>query len=536
MQKAVIYPRYSSGAQKDVSIDQQVRACREFAERQGLEVVGIYEDRALTGTSDKRPGFQRMIADSAKGEWDYVIVYSLDRFARDRYDSAVYKRKLKDNGVRVLSAMENLTDDPTGILLESVLEGLAEYYSKELAQKTQRGMIDNAEKCMVNGPIPAGFEKASDGRYAIYEPEAVVIREIFHRVNDGDSVSEIIADLDAREIRTRKGTPWTRNIIYRALSNERYAGVYKYGDIRIENGIPAIVNRDLFDSVQLILENKPNPRRQLNSPKRRRNANGLYLLTGKIYCGECGSAMVGVSGKSKTGSVYYYYTCKKQKAHECNKAPLRRDQIEYEIANAIKTKVLNDETIRAIADAAIAHQKKSDGHLELEGLKNQLAETRRSLKNIMTAIENGVFTGTIQKRLLDLEEEEKRLSARVSILDTQLAHLPTRDDVIALLSIYQDGNAEDKNYQQMLLDTFLRAVYVYDDHFDLVISLGDKSKTETIPFAPELSKTLSDGLKSSYSCLDGSPIDTIRTTHATIIVYNDLFAMRIACVGEKIHT
>ena len=534
MQEAVIYARYSSGAQKDVSIDQQVRACQEFAERNGLKIVGIYEDRALTGTNDHRPGFQRMIADASKGEWQYVLVYALDRFARNRYDSAVNKQKLKEHGVRVLSAMENITDDPAGVLLESVLEGMAEYYSKELAQKTQRGMIDNAEKCMVNGPIPAGFEKAPDGRYAIYEPEAVVIREIFHRVNDGDSVSEIISDLDAREIRTKKGTPWTRNIIYRSLSNERYAGVYKYGEIRIENGIPAIVNRDLFDSVQLILESKPNPRRQLNSPKRRRNANGLYLLTGKIYCGECGSAMVGVSGKSKTGSVYYYYTCKKQKAHECDKAPLRRDQIEYEITNAIKTRILSDETIWAIADAAIAHQKKSDGHLELEGLKNQLSETRRSLKNIMTAIENGVFTGTVQKRLLDLEEEEKRLSARVSILDTQLANLPTRDDIIALLTLYQGGSAEDKNYQQMLLDTFLRAVYVYDDHFDLVITLGDKSKTETIPLGPELSQALSDGLKSSYNCPDGSPIDTIRTQNAIIIVVDGLFAMRLGYVGREI--
>lgn len=534
MQRTVIYARYSSGAQKDVSIDQQTRACRDFAERQGLEVVGVYEDRALTGTNDHRPGFQRMLLDSAKGGWDYVLVYTLDRFARNRYDSAVNKQKLKEYGVRVLSAMENITDDPAGILLESVLEGMAEYYSKELAQKTQRGMIDNAEKCMVNGPLPAGYEKGPDGKYAIYEPEAAVIREVFHRTFDGETIADIIEDLKEKDIRTRKGGYYTRNILYRALSNERYAGVYKYGSIRIEGGIPAIVNRDLFDAVQLLLENKPNPRRELNSPKRRRNANGVYLLTGKLFCGKCGSAMVGVSGKSKTGAIHYYYTCKKQKAHECDKAALRRDQIEYQITLALKENVLSDEAIVAIADSVIAHQEKTDGHLELEGLQAQLAETRRSIKNIMSAIEQGIFTPTIQKRLLDLEEDEKRIAARVSILGTQLQDQPTRDDIIALLSLYQDGNPEDKNYQQNILDTFLHAAYVYDDHFDIVFTLGDKSHKTTIPLVSELSGTIAECLESSYKPPSGSPIDTIRTQNAIIIVVDGLFAMRLGYVGREI--
>ena len=137
--KAVIYARYSSHSQRDVSIDQQIRACKLFAERQSIEVVEIYDDRATTGTNDRRPAFQRMIKDADRADWQFVIVYSLDRFARDRYDSAVYKRRLKECGVKVLSAMENISDDPTGILMESLLEGLAEYYSKELSRKIRRG-------------------------------------------------------------------------------------------------------------------------------------------------------------------------------------------------------------------------------------------------------------------------------------------------------------------------------------------------------------------------------------------------------------
>lgn len=154
----------------------------------------------------------------------------------------------------------------------------------------------------------------------------------------------------------------------------------------------------------------------------------------------------------------------------------------------------------------------------------------------MSAIEQGVFTPTVQKRLMDLEEDEKRIAARVSILDTQLQQQPTRDDIIALLSLYQDGNPEDKNYQESILDTFLRAAYVYDDHFDLVFSLGDKSHTQTVPIPSDLSQTLSETIKSSYSGSDGSPIGHIRTRRAEIVMIFDLFALRCAYGGKEIHT
>ena len=532
MQRAVIYPRYSSGAQKDVSIDQQVRAAREFADRQGLEIVGIYEDRALTGTNDKRPGFQRMIADSAKGEWEYVIVYTLDRFARDRYDSAVYKRKLKENGVRVLSVMENLTDDPTGVLLESVLEGLAEYYSKELAQKINRGLKDNAEKCMVNGPIPVGFIKGPDGRYAIYEPEAVVIREVFQRFHDGETLTAIMADLNTRDLRTRKGGPWSRSVINRALTNERYAGTYIHGSIRVENGIPPIVSRDLFDAVQVRLATKPNPRNASMQPARRRNENGVYLLTGKLFCGHCESPMVGVSGRGKSGAMHFYYACKKQRVHTCTKSPIRRDVLEQEITQALQTRIFNDETIAAIADAVIAHQAKSDRSLELDSLTAQLTETSRSIRNIMSAIESGIFTPTIQQRLLDLEDDQRHLKTRIAALRAQLGELPTREDIIALLSLYQDGDPSDKDYQQVVLDTFLRAVYVYDDHFDIVFTPGAQTRKDSIPLA----STIDAALSGSYNVTDGPPFATIRTPAVQIITFLDEFAFRCPMVYRKNHT
>ena len=158
--KAVIYARYSSHSQRDVSIDQQLKACRLFAERQGIEIASVYEDRATTGTNDQRPAFQKMMKDAVKGHWDYVVVYTLDRFSRNRYDSAVNKRTLKSYGIKVLSAMENISDDPTGILMESMLEGLAEYYSAELSEKVLKIMMTIPN--IIDPSVPIGKDDSEN--------------------------------------------------------------------------------------------------------------------------------------------------------------------------------------------------------------------------------------------------------------------------------------------------------------------------------------------------------------------------------------
>lgn len=137
---AVIYARYSSHGQTEQSIEGQLRDNYAWAKQQGVIVVGEYIDRALTGTKDQRPDFQRMIADAAKKQFELVIVWKLDRFARNRYDSAIYKAKLKKYGVKVVSVKENITDSPEGIILEGLLESMAEYYSANLSQNVRRGL------------------------------------------------------------------------------------------------------------------------------------------------------------------------------------------------------------------------------------------------------------------------------------------------------------------------------------------------------------------------------------------------------------
>ncbi len=483
--QGVIYARYSSHSQRDVSIEQQVRACKQFAERHGVEVVKIYEDRALTGTSDKRPGFQQMIQDAKRGGWNYVIVYTLDRFARDRYDSAVYKRQLKTLGVKVLSAMENISDDPTGILMESMLEGLAEYYSKELSRKVLRGHEDNARKCMVNGFLPLGYVKGPDSRYQVSEPEAEIVREIFLRVKDREPLHQIIADLNERGITTKTGKAWNRSSFNRLLSNERYTGVYIYRDIRIPGGVPQIVSQELFDTVQCILHLKPNARRDPSgsAPQKRRQENGVYLLTGKLFCGHCKSPMIGVSGTSKSSALHYYYTCKNRwSGHGCTKKNVRRDDMERFVATALHDTMLTDEAIQALATAAIDYQNRCVTNNELESLKNQLADVNRSLDNLVNAIAAGVFSATMQSRLTELEAQKRDLGRLITAAEAEAEEALTREEIIATLELFQHGDVNDKDYQEALIDTFLVAAYVYDDRVKFVFNLGGSKKEVEVPF------------------------------------------------------
>ena len=501
--EGVIYARYSSHSQRDVSIEQQVQACRIFAKHQGIRIAHVYEDRALTGTSDKRPGFQQMIQDAKKRQWTYVIVYTLDRFARDRYDSAVYKRQLKNCGIKVLSAMENISDDPTGILMESLLEGLAEYYSKELSRKVKRGHDDNAQKCLVNGALPLGYIKGEDCRYKIHEPEAEIVREIFRRVKDGEKHSEIIADLNRRSITTKTGKPWKRSSFNGLLSNERYAGVYIYKDFRKPGGIPAIVSQELFDSVQCLLHLKPNARRDPTgrTPQKRRRENGVYLLTGKLFCGHCKSPMIGVSGTSHTSTPHFYYTCKGRRDDHgsCSKKNLRRDDIEQFVATALRDTMFTPEAMLTLAGAAVEYQDSHTVNNDLQSLKNQLADVNRSLNNLMNAIEAGIFSATTQTRLAELESQKRDLGRLITAAQEEADEQLTREEIIATLEMFQNGDVKDKDYQEALIDTFLVAAYVYDDkRVKFVFNLGGDKKDVEIPFSIDDIETqgvrINDGL------------------------------------------
>lgn len=262
--KAVIYARYSSDNQTEASIEGQLRECMEFAERAEIDVIGNYIDRALTAKTDNRPEFQKMIKDSYKHAFDCIIVWKLDRFARNRYDSAHYKSLLKKNGVKVISAKETIGEGSEGILLESVLEGMAEFYSAELAEKVSRGMTENVLKGICNGgQVTFGYKVNAEHCYEKDELTSPIVEQIFEMYSDGYKIKEIVDYLNGHNIRTYKNGKMTINIVQRMLSNRRYIGEYKFQSTVVPNGIPAIISEELFNRVQEILaKNKRSPARK----------------------------------------------------------------------------------------------------------------------------------------------------------------------------------------------------------------------------------------------------------------------------------
>ena len=295
---AVIYARYSSDNQREESIEGQLRECLSYAEKNNLKIVNHYIDRAFSARTDDRPAFRQMIQESEKKEFSIILVWKLDRFSRDRYDSAYYKHQLKKNGVRVLSATENISEGPEGIILESMLEGMAEYYSAELAVKVRRGQQENALKCRSNGGVlPLGYCVSKDHTFEIVPEKAAIVREIFTRYDNGEALQTIANSLNKQRLRTQKDKEFRVSSLGKILRNRKYTGEYRYDTTVIPDGMPRIIEQDLFDRVQKRLDqNKRAPGRA--------KAEEEYLLTTKAFCGECGSMLVGDCGTSKTGSVY----------------------------------------------------------------------------------------------------------------------------------------------------------------------------------------------------------------------------------------
>lgn len=516
---AVIYARYSSSNQRDVSIEQQVKACRKYAESNGYDVVKVYADHAMTGTNDHRPEFQQMIRDSANRAFQFVIVYSLDRFSRNKYDSAIHKHTLKENGVTVLSAMENIQDGPVGILMESILEGFAEYYSRELSQKVKRGMASNAEKCMTLGPHPLGYTRGPDGKYAIVPAEAEIVREIYSRVATGEPFADIFRDLNARGIRTKSGSEWNRCSLTKLLHNEKYIGVYQHGEYRNENGIPPIIDKELFHMVQEYCRTKPKAR---HSPTKRRREAGTYLLTGKAYCGECKSPMVGISGTSKTGAMYYYYNCKTHRADRsaCHKKQIPRDWAEEQVCRQLREIISRPEVTAALVDATINYLAQSQDTEEIEMLTARLKQVTTEKNNTLKAIRSGIFHASVQQMLDDLSAEESALHGKIALAKDRIKNDITREDVIAFIESFQKGDINDKAYQEQLINAFLVRAYFYDDKLVLLFNYTGNG-TEEIEVSFNVDQVeghtpiieVPEDFESSYKDCQCPPKKPLRTLH-----------------------
>ncbi len=466
MKTAVIYARYSSDRQTEQSIEGQLRECHEFAEREHIHIIDTYIDRAVSGRSaEHREAFQQMIADSAKKQFQAIIVYKLDRFARNRYDSAVYKAKLKKNGVKVLSAKENITDSPEGIILEGLLESMNEYYSAELSQKVKRGMRENVLKGKTTGGNTAlGYKIGADKRLEIEEQGAKIVRKIFADYAAGKKFVEIIDSLNAAGWKTSRGNDYNKSSLHRILTNRKYIGEYAVKGSDEVAACPAIVDRELFNTVQEMLQ---------NAQKRSRTAiRADYILTGKCRCGKCGSTVSGKSGNSKHSGKYCYYICKEK----CF-SPIGKDILENTVLNAIAA-CMTEENIRMIASAVYEmYQSTRDNSKELEILEKQRKKVLNKIKNVANAIADGLYNAAIKEKMESLEQEKQRITAAIETAKNQMPDLKIEHFLYFLKKCAELSTEENNDAKKKILNMFVKEIIVYEDNVEIVIYTIQKENT-----------------------------------------------------------
>lgn len=470
------YARFSSDNQRLESIDAQIRHMNQFCKQNHWQVVATYTDEARSATTDNRPQFQQMINDSSKGLFDIVLVHKLDRFSRDRYDSAIYKKKLKKNNVRLCSVLERLDNTPESIMMESVLEGMAEYYSKNLSREVKKGNRENALKCVHNGGCCPLLYKLNDERKLVIEPrEAEAVKMIFYMFSNGYGYSKIAETLNNMGYQPKRGGMFGKNSLYSILSNEKYTGIFVFGKnsddtVKVENGCPQIISKSLFQKVQRIkAANKQNAGSY--------HSKEFYLLTGKIFCSVCGKRMIGnvrYSGRSKTRLATY--RCQTHRK-ECKNKELNKDYIDSHVSVLIGEKLLNPMYLKKAVNNVNKYVKQynkdySKNHSIVSEQYNQVLE---NLNNIITAIEKGILTDSLIHRAEILENEKVQLETRLK--EMQLLTPIEYKDVEYLYKWWKELKRNTEEYRTFI-QQFVKEIRVRPYDFDIVLDVGLGVTTE----------------------------------------------------------
>ena len=487
---AVIYARYSSDNQREESIEGQIRECTAYAEKNGITVVKHYIDRALSAKTDNRPDFQQMIKDSEKRVFDFVLVWKLDRFARNRYDSAHYEYQLERNHVKLVSATEPISDSPAGIMVKSMLTGMAEYYSAELSEKVVRGMTENVLKGKYNGgTIPIGFKVDEEKFFQIDPLKAPFVVEAFQRYNDGATMKELMNWLNDSGVTTNRNQKFTYNSIQTLLTNRRYIGENRFKDIVMPDSIPVIIEKELFDSVQdKIAKNRRAPARH--------KAEDDYLLTTKLFCGMCGAMMFGECGTGRNKVVHHYYKCATAKRFKtCKKKTVRKEWLE-DLAIAETMKLIQDD---AVIDAIVAEvmELQDQENTTLPLLEKQMREVENGIENMLNAIQAGVLTNSTKSRLEKLEAQQKELEVRIA--EEKIARPRLSENQVRFwLTRFRKLDPNVKSHRETLINTFVNAVYLYDEK--VLITFNYKDGTKTIAFDEITAQNAPEGNGSDLGC------------------------------------
>ncbi len=473
---AIAYYRYSSHSQNEASIEQQREQAMLYAEKHGYKLIKEYEDRAISGTTDQRPGFQQMLAEVGKLKPAVLILWKTDRLGRDRYLLAYSKKIIRDSGCAIHYVAEATPTDnsPEAALMEGLMESFAEFYSNQLRQNVTRGMRYNAENCLYNGHKMLGYKVDDTKHYVIDENTAPIVQWIFKEYANGKPMTEIAKELNNQGIRTTLGKKFNVNGLRHILKNRAYIGYYIYSDIEIKDGMPRIISDTLFEEVQKRFElNKHKAIKPQEDPR--------YWLTGKLYCGECGTTMHGLSGTSKTGKIHYYYACKNHRKHKCDLPNINKEMLEVHVLWILMTFLQDIENLTSLAvDLSVYYKEiNSVNNGYIDSLKNELKETESAINNLIKVIEKGVISDTVTKRL---EEMEVRKHGLQSAIETeQIKQQLVADDysIQHFFDKYEDFDFDDAEVRDNILEYFVDKIYVYKDRVVITWNYtGDTSEID----------------------------------------------------------
>jgi site-specific DNA recombinase len=435
--RAALYARVSSEKQDvDLSISAQLKALKEYAARNGHEVVKEYVDEAESGKTTARPAFREMISAARRSQkpFNLILVWKYSRFARSREDSIVFKTMLRKNGVRVVSISEPFEDNPTGKLLEAMIESLDEFYSANLGEEVTRGMRESASRGFyISSQAPFGYRKikVKDGskerpKLEVNPDQARIVVRIFNEVFEGKGLMEVAKQLNKEGIAGPSGKGWIKTTIRKILTNEVYTGTLVWGRysmrglpvIRVDQAWPDIVDRDTFDQVQILLKDRAPVSLH---PKR---VASRYLLSGLARCGHCGKALVGQDAKSGQFAYYVCGTLLKKGAGSCPTRYLNRQQFERLVIDKIKEHVLTTENLTRLVH--IVNEEMDSLAVEyrqrLDIVLDEIADVDRRLERLYDALETGkIQLADLAPRIQQLRQRHEQLQATRWGMEQQLS-------------------------------------------------------------------------------------------------------------------
>jgi site-specific DNA recombinase len=491
------YCRFSSSNQREESIDAQKRAIRKWCKDKGYVLLRFYCDLAKSGKSDNRPEFLQMIEDSSKGEFQTVAVHKLDRFSRSKFDAVFYKGKLKRNNVRVESVLEALDGSPEAIILESLLEGMNEYYSANLKRETLKGMFESAYECLHMGGIPPlGLDVDKETRkYVVNHAESLIVKQIFEKYIEGWGYQRIADYLNACGFQTKAKKAFQKTSIHSILKNERYIGTYTFNKamsrdyrgarqghlqkpeqevIRVENAFEAILDKPTFDRVQALLERN----KKLSGQFKAKNPD-QYLLSGRVFCGKCGAPLHGNSRLSGGGQRCSTYRCSKRAKDKnaCNTKEVLSQWLDQAVLREINQLMFNAKQKNWLLKRIdkYGEDRSNQNEAQAKELKQAIAGLKEKIARMIQLVQAGCDVNSVTEEIKTLEETKRAFEDRLENCMNSAVGGLTVQKIEAAIKAFEESveNGNVRAYKK-LIPLFVEKVLLFNNRVEVLMKLDLK--------------------------------------------------------------